>query len=150
MHLGPETYCTNLLLYSTSPTGRRSVSQLINGDTCDIDVHLDKDAKSRSVEKLNAIMKSMGLRLVFVKIPKILRPAFVKVKPAFVKVRSAFVKVKPGETPPPSSLNIDQEAMKHKLNYEKSIPVNMGNPFVKFKNPFVKVKDLINKEKNNV
>ena len=150
MHLGPETYCTNLLLYSTSPTGRRSVSQLINGDTCDIDVHLDKDAKSRSVEKLNAIMKSMGLRLVFVKIPKILRPAFVKVKPAFVKVRSAFVKVKPGETPPPSSLNIDQEAMKHKLNYEKSIPVNMGNPFVKFKNPFVKVKDLINKEKNDV
>ena len=69
IHLSPEIYVTNLMLYSTSPQGRRNAEVLLTGDPYDIDVTLSDDAKSRSVEKLNATLKTMGLKLIFTKVP---------------------------------------------------------------------------------
>jgi hypothetical protein len=67
IHLGPEVYVTNLLLYSTSPQGRRNAEKLLSGDPYNIDIKLNDDDKSRSVEKFNASLKTMGLKLSFIK-----------------------------------------------------------------------------------
>jgi hypothetical protein len=58
-----------LLTSSTSPVARRLHQLLLVGDPFDIDIKLDKDAKSRSVESVNAYLKTMGLRIVCEKIP---------------------------------------------------------------------------------
>ena len=89
IHLGPEIYVTNLMLYSTSPQGRRNAGQLLSGDPYNIDIHLEDDDKSRSVEKFNASLKTMGLRLRFTKILKKRISPFIK----YVKGRSPFQKV---------------------------------------------------------
>lgn len=89
IHLGPEIYVTNLMLYSTSPQGRRNAGQLLSGDPYNIDIHLNDDDKSRSVEKFNASLKTMGLRLRFTKILKKRISPFIK----YVKGRSPFQKV---------------------------------------------------------
>lgn len=78
IQLGAEIWATNLLKYSTSPVGRRSVSELLTGDPYTVDVHLDPDAKSRSVEKFNCSLKTMGLALKFIKKLKRFKPAFIK------------------------------------------------------------------------
>ena len=69
-HLGTDIYITNLMLYSTSPQGRRDAEVLLTGDPHNIDVQLSEDAKSRSVEKMNATLKTMGLVFRFKKIRK--------------------------------------------------------------------------------
>lgn len=66
-HLGMEYVVISLLIYSSSPHGRRLAEQLITGDPFNIDIRLDANAKSRNVEILNAILKTMGLRLKFIK-----------------------------------------------------------------------------------
>ena len=90
LHLGPEIYVTNMMLYSTSPQGRRDAESLLTGDPYHIDVTLSEDAKSRSVEKVNAILKTMGLRLKFRKIRKVTKGSpFYKLAPSpFHKISS--------------------------------------------------------------
>jgi len=66
-HLGMEYVVINLLLYASSPHARRLAEQLITGDPFNIDIRLDANSKSRSVEILNAYLKTIGLRLKFVK-----------------------------------------------------------------------------------
>lgn len=78
IHLGPEVYVTNLMLYSTSPQGRRDAEVLLTGDPYNIDVTLSDDARSRSVEKVNATLKTMGLAFRFRKIRKQKRPFTIK------------------------------------------------------------------------
>ena len=95
IHLSPEIYITNLMLYSTSPQGRRSAEVLLTGDPYNIDVKLDPDAKSRSVEKLNAALKTMGLRFVFKKIPKVKKHLFKENNPYASKAPLFFSKAKP-------------------------------------------------------
>lgn len=70
-HLGMQYVVMNLMLYSSSPQGRRLFEQLLTGDPYDIDIRLDKDSKNRNAEIINALMKTMGLRLVFEKHPKV-------------------------------------------------------------------------------
>ena len=66
-HLGMEYVVINLLLYASSPHARRLAEQLITEDPFNIDIRLDTNSKSRNVEILNAYLKTMGLRLKFVK-----------------------------------------------------------------------------------
>lgn len=66
-HLGMEHVVVNLLLYASSPHGRRLAEELITGDPFNIDIKLDANSKSRSVEILNTYLKTVGLRMVFVK-----------------------------------------------------------------------------------
>ena len=69
-HLGMQYVVMNLMLYSSSPQARRLFEQLLIGDPYNIDIKLDKDSKNRNAEIINALFKTMGLKLVFEKIPK--------------------------------------------------------------------------------
>ena len=68
MTMGSEIQSVNLCMYSTSTNGRRCVEQLLTGDPYTIDVKIDEDSRSRSVEKVNAILKTMGIKFSFRKI----------------------------------------------------------------------------------
>lgn len=70
MHLGVQYVVMNLMLYSSSPQGRRLVEQLLVGDPYNIDIKLDQHSKNRNAEIINALMETMGLRIVFNRIPK--------------------------------------------------------------------------------
>ena len=72
-HLGMETVIVNLMLYSTSPHGRRLTEQLLTGDPFNIDIKLDENSKNRSVEIFNTLFKTMGLALSFEKVYKDIR-----------------------------------------------------------------------------
>ena len=65
--MGMEVQIKNLMLYSTSPQGRRDVKQMLK--SYDFNVELGEDAKSRSAEMLNASIKTMGIKFVFKKVP---------------------------------------------------------------------------------
>lgn len=66
-HLGMQYVVMNLMLYSSSPQARRLFEQLLIGDPYNIDVRLDADSKNRNSEIINALLKTMGLKLVFTK-----------------------------------------------------------------------------------
>lgn len=70
MHMGVQYVVMNLMLYSSSPQGRRLVEQLLIGDPYNIDIKLDQHSKNRNAEIINALMETMGLRIVFNRIPK--------------------------------------------------------------------------------
>jgi hypothetical protein len=70
LHMRAELVIQAIMLLSTSPLARRLHKSLLVGNPFDIDVKLDKDSISRSVEIVNAYLKTCGLRLVFDKIPK--------------------------------------------------------------------------------
>lgn len=71
IHLGAELVAQMLMLYSASPHARRLTEQMLTGDAFNIDVKLDMDSKNRNVEILNIYLKTMGLRIVFKKVPKV-------------------------------------------------------------------------------
>ena len=64
-HLGMQYVVMNLMLYSSSPQARRLFEELLIGNPYDIDIKLDSDSKNRNAEIINALLKTMGLRLVF-------------------------------------------------------------------------------------
>jgi len=69
-HLGMQYVVMNLMLYSSSPRARRLFEELLIGNPYDINIVLDKDSKNRNAEIINALLKTMGLKLVFSKEPK--------------------------------------------------------------------------------
>lgn len=70
-NLGMEYVVMNLLLYSSSPQGRRLFEQLLTtDDPYNIDIKLDNESKNRNVEIINALFKAIGYKLTFEKIPK--------------------------------------------------------------------------------
>ena len=70
IHLGAELVVQMLMLYSTSPHARRLTSSMLTDDPFNIDVKLDMESKNRNAEILNVYLMTMGLKLVFDKIPK--------------------------------------------------------------------------------
>lgn len=64
--MGAEIDVMNMMLYSNSPVGRRDAKQMLTSYT--FNVQLSEDAKSRSAEIVNAIIKTMGYEFVFKKI----------------------------------------------------------------------------------
>lgn len=69
-HIGDDINVIMLMLYSTSPIGRRSIEDLLTKNPNDINITLSADAKSRSAEIVNTYLKSIGLKLSFKKVPK--------------------------------------------------------------------------------
>ena len=107
IHEGPEIVVTNLMLYSTSTSGRRDAMQIYTGDPYNIDVKLSPDARSRSAETVKTLMMGMGLEIDFIKIPKVnMGSPFVFVErndySPFVRVirESPFVRVERHEESP--------------------------------------------------
>ena len=87
-HMGTEYVVINLLLHSLSPHGRRLVEQIATGDPYNVDVKLDTKSKNRSVEILNARLKTMGYRIVFKKHKKHVRYAVLSPAVEFVGSRN--------------------------------------------------------------
>ena len=69
-HVGMQYVVMNLMLYSSSPQARRLFENLLIGNPYQIDIRLDQDSRNRNAEIINALFKTMGLRLVFTKRPK--------------------------------------------------------------------------------
>lgn len=134
LHLGPEFIAQNLMLYSTSPNARRLTEQLLTGDAFNIDIKLDSNSKSRSVEILNAYLKTMGLRLIFIKKPKKKKPAFIR-NPFihFIEDRRPayqvhpFIHMHPEETAAP-----DYFEKLYKKEHSGIIHPFIRNPFIHF------------------
>lgn len=66
-HMGAEIVIFNLMMYSLSPHGRRLVEEMYTGDPYNVNIRLNSKAKNRSVEQLNAKLKTMGYRIKFEK-----------------------------------------------------------------------------------
>lgn len=70
-HLGMEYVVMNLMLYSSSPQARRLFEKLLTtDDPYNIDIKLDDNCSNRNVEIINALLKAIGLKLEFTKLPK--------------------------------------------------------------------------------
>lgn len=65
--MGAEIQVQNQMIYSTSPQARRDVKQLLT--KYELNVELNPEGKSRSAEILNAIIKPMGIKFEFKKVP---------------------------------------------------------------------------------
>lgn len=76
-HLGSDIVIINLLIYSLSPHGRRLVEQMYKEDPYDVDIKANSKVKNRSVEMLNARLKTMGYRIVFKKKLRKYRPGIL-------------------------------------------------------------------------
>ena len=70
LHLGAEQVVANLMIHSVSPRGRRLVEQFYTEDPFNIDIKLDNKASNIQAEIVNTYLKTMGLRLKFMKIAK--------------------------------------------------------------------------------
>ena len=70
LHLGAEEVIANLMIHSVSPRGRRLVEQFYTEDPFNIDIKLDNKASNIQAEIVNTYLKTMGLRLKFMKIAK--------------------------------------------------------------------------------
>ena len=75
-HMGTEYVLEMLMLHSVSPEARLLMEQALTGDPYNVDIKLDGKSKNSQVEILNARLKVMGLRLVFRKRKKNIKPAF--------------------------------------------------------------------------
>ena len=75
IHLGTEHVVTNLMIHSVSPEGRQLTEQFYTGDPFNVDIKLDNNSSNRQAEILNTYLKTMGLRLKFLKVPKKQLPA---------------------------------------------------------------------------
>lgn len=71
MHSNAETLIEMLMLLSASPRGRRMFESLLIGDPFQRNVRIPMDATSRQVEKVDVYLKEIGLRLDFIKKPKV-------------------------------------------------------------------------------
>lgn len=78
-HMGMDWVVSNLMIHSVSPQARRLVENIYTKDPYNIDIKLDGESRNRSAEKLNAYLKAMGLKLVFIKKKKQFKPALMYV-----------------------------------------------------------------------
>ena len=72
-HLGMDAVVFMLMLNATSPSARRRAEEMLTNNTIEVEIKLGDDDSSRVVESLNAYLKTMGIRIVFEKIPKLKR-----------------------------------------------------------------------------
>lgn len=70
-NIGADIVIVMLMIYSLSPDSRIiSGEQQLTGDPYNIDIKLDRESTNIKVEIINTKLKTIGLRLVFKKIPK--------------------------------------------------------------------------------
>lgn len=91
IHVGSEITVIMLMLYSTSPKGRRLVEPMLTDNPYEIDIRLDKDSVNRNAEILNVYLKVIGLRFDVIKIPKKIEPAVLR-KPISYQFTDPYTK----------------------------------------------------------
>ena len=72
-HIGIQHIVMNLMMYSSSPQARRLFEELLVGDPYNVNIRLDHDSKNRNAEIINAVLKTIGLKLSFIKQRKIMK-----------------------------------------------------------------------------
>lgn len=131
VHLGMQYVVMNLMLYSSSPQGRRLFEELLIGNPYKIDIKLDADSKNRNAEIINSIFKSMGIRLVFTK----------KLKKKKVLCKNIMYKTVPNKEWKPKT-NI-----RDIIGYEDMLPDQYATALMhKYRNPMYKL--LMTREVN--
>lgn len=66
-HLGADAVVANLMIHSTSPQGRRLAEKFYTGDPYSVDIRLNSDSKNRAAEIVNTYLKTIGVKLKFIK-----------------------------------------------------------------------------------
>lgn len=66
-HIGTSIVIAVLMIYSVSPKARRLCSEMITGNPFDINIKLDSESSNRSVEIVNAYLKTAGYKIEFTK-----------------------------------------------------------------------------------
>lgn len=115
-HMGPEAVIEALMIHSVSPQGRRLYEKALTGDPYNVNIVLDGESKNRKAEILNAYLKTMGLKLVFRKVPKVKGRAFTtKAFTSIPKPKKAFFHISDEEM---KTLNLDYLAKLYEENIE--------------------------------
>lgn len=77
-NIGSDIVAIMLMIYSLCPDSRvTSGEQQLVGDPYNIDIKMDKESTNLKVEIINTKLKTIGLRLVFKKIPKNKKRGFI-------------------------------------------------------------------------
>lgn len=77
MHIGPEKNIMMLMIYANSPIARRACANLLTGDPFDPNIELDEEAYNRPAEICNTYLKTKGLRINLITMPKTKYDPFV-------------------------------------------------------------------------
>ena len=77
-HVGMEYVVAMLMVHSVSPHARRLVEKMLTDNPYEVDIKPDETAINRGAEILNAYLKTIGLRLKFIKRKKEIRPAITR------------------------------------------------------------------------
>lgn len=126
-HIGNTVNVMMLMLYSSSPHARRLAKKLLTDSPFKINLKLDKESKSRKAEIFNVMLKSIGMKMVFVK-------RTLKKKKAFQRVVSAFQRLDKADAEFIVN-NPDKITIKHDRNgnpYFDGLPGQKKPAFVKF------------------
>ncbi len=121
-HLGMEAVIINLMLNSVSPLGRRQMEALLTGDPYNIDIKLTDDCTNRSAQIVDVYLKTLGLKLVFIKKPKNIKPgiSYPAIKKCLPMRRPGIIYINPNESY--HNDNYINEA----IEYEKTRKVKPG------------------------
>lgn len=107
-HIGSWFNAIMLLVYSTSPHARRKAKNLLTDSPFNIDVKVDSESKSRSVEVLNVYLRTIGLRIRFDKYKKVIKSIFALPS----SIPSMFIKVPDADRKPTIEMVDDKKGFK--------------------------------------
>ena len=89
-HMGIERAVEVLMLYAASPQARMLYEQAMTGNPYNVDIKLEDDSTNIGAEILATYLKTIGLRVVFNKIPKKKRVPIYKNPIKFIPVEKDF------------------------------------------------------------
>lgn len=129
-HMGFVYTVMDLLMYSTSPHARRAAGEaLLTGNPFFIDIKLDRYSSNVEVQILNTLLKTIGLRLEFVKRPKKLKAGLLKMP--FIREKKKPDLVQPFErlaNPTERDYEIANILVDHQFNHNGT---GLQKPFVR-------------------
>ena len=127
-HIGNTVNVMMLMLYSSSPHARRLTKKLLTDSPFKINLKLDKESKSRKAEIFDVMLKSIGMKMVFIK-------RTIKKKKAFQRFINAFQKLDKADAEWVMN-NPDKIHIKHDRNgnpYFDGLPNQKKPAFIKFR-----------------
>lgn len=101
-HMGIELVIQVLMLYSSSPEARMLCEKAMTGNPYKVDIQLENTSTNIQAQILNTYLKTLGLRLKFIKVPKEVSRPLVKYPFTFITkpdemLRDPFIHYHPDE-----------------------------------------------------
>lgn len=132
-HLGAEAVIENLMIHSVSPKARKLVEAMYIENPYDINISLDDNSTNRAAEVVNTYLKSIGLRLVFGKIPihrhTVLEHPIAFTENPYKDYRNPFIDI-------PRELNSDKEIQEY-ISMVKKLDDKLEKNADKYIDPFI-------------